>query len=77
MILDKGPLERIAVFGGVYNNHLSLKATLDAAHGRCDEVFCLGDVGGFGPSPAKSIELLRAQDIPTMLGFEVESIIWG
>ena len=44
--------QRVAVFGGVYNNYLALEALLD----RCrvlevDGIFCLGDIGGFGPFP--------------------------
>lgn len=51
---DTQPQRRIAVFGGIYNNHLSLKATL--AHAKqqgADTFYCLGDMGGFGPSPDK------------------------
>ncbi len=48
------------VFGGVYNNHISLAALLDAAteHG-AEEIYCLGDIGGFGPSPDKVFPHLR------------------
>ena len=43
---------RIAVFGGVYNNYLALEATLEDARQRdVEAVFCLGDMGGFGPHP--------------------------
>ena len=53
--------ERIAIFGGVYNNHLSLAALIEDARTRgAQQLICLGDMGGFGPSPDKSIELLRA-----------------
>ena len=75
MIADLGAYEHIAVFGGVYNNHLSLSALLrDARDEGCEELFCLGDVGGFGPSPAKSVALLRSEQIPTMLGNYDDSI---
>jgi diadenosine tetraphosphatase ApaH/serine/threonine PP2A family protein phosphatase/pyruvate-formate lyase-activating enzyme len=40
---------RIAVFGGVYANTHALDAVLTDARGRgCEELFCLGDLGGFG-----------------------------
>jgi hypothetical protein len=40
---------RIAVFGGVYANPHALDAVLaDARRRGCGELFCLGDLGGFG-----------------------------
>ena len=60
---------RIAVFGGVYNNWLALDAVLaDARAAGVDAVFCLGDVGAFGPSPDRSVERLREEGIPTVQG---------
>lgn len=56
---------RVAIFGGVYNNHLSLAATLE--HGRsrgAQELYCLGDMGGFGPNPDKVFPYLR--DVPDL-----------
>lgn len=54
---------RFAVFGGVYNNHLSLRATLEDARSRgAEELFCLGDMGGFGPNPDRVFPLLRDVD---------------
>ena len=42
-------MPRIAVFGGVYANPYALRALLDDARRRgCDELYCLGDLGGFG-----------------------------
>ncbi len=58
-------MERIAVFGGVYNNHLSLKALVQDAEARgATEFYCLGDMGGFGPSPDLVFPYLR--DDPRM-----------
>ena len=43
---------KIAVFGGVYNNYISLEATIQDAKSRgADAIYCLGDLGGFGPHP--------------------------
>ncbi|MCA9229486.1 MAG: metallophosphoesterase family protein [Planctomycetales bacterium] len=54
------PEQRIACFGGIYSNHLALSAALaDARRRGVDAIFCLGDFGGFGPSPNHSLELLR------------------
>jgi predicted phosphodiesterase len=52
-------LERIAVFGGVYNNYLALEAALLDIRGRgVDACFCLGDLGAFGPHPDRVFPLL-------------------
>jgi diadenosine tetraphosphatase ApaH/serine/threonine PP2A family protein phosphatase len=62
-MIVNGPVKtyrRIAVFGGVYNNALALAATLEDARRRAvDAVFCLGDMGGFGPHPDRVFPLLR------------------
>lgn len=66
---DLTAYERIAVFGGVYNNYLALEATLaDAARAGAEAVFCLGDVGAFGPHPDRSIRILRDADVTTIQG---------
>jgi predicted phosphodiesterase len=60
---------RIAVFGGVYNNYLALAATLDDARQRgAEAIFCLGDLGGFGPHPDRVYPLLRQPDVQVMRG---------
>jgi len=60
---------RLAAFGGVYSNAPALRAVLDdvAGHG-ADLLWCLGDVGGFGPDPDRAIEILRASECPTLRG---------
>lgn len=68
-------LRRVAVFGGVYNNYLALEAVLeDAARQGAQAIYCLGDIGGFGPYPDRSIEILRQRQIPTMQGNYDQSI---
>jgi hypothetical protein len=48
----EGPYDRIAVFGGVYNNRFGLAALLeDVARRGAQAVYGLGDLGGFGPEP--------------------------
>jgi len=61
--------ERIAVFGGVYNNYLALEAALRDAQGRgVDACYCLGDLGAFGPHPDRVYPLLRDHDILCIQG---------
>jgi hypothetical protein len=60
---------RAAVFGGVYNNHLALAAAIaDARRRGCEQLFCLGDLGAFGPSPDKVFPLLIDYGVQTLQG---------
>jgi len=57
----EGPFARIAVCGGIYSNRQALAACLDDAARRGGEaVYCLGDLGGFGPHPEACWPLLLA-----------------
>jgi hypothetical protein len=74
----EGPWSRIAVFGGVYNNHYGLLALLeDAARRGAEAVYCLGDLGGFGPNPEKVWPLLAQGDVRTIQGNYEESLASG
>jgi predicted phosphodiesterase len=69
---------RIAVFGGVYNNYLALEATLEDARKRAVEaVFCLGDMGGFGPYPDRVFPLLKAAGVLAIQGNYDEALALG
>lgn len=61
--------DTIALFGGVYSNHLALAALLEDAprHG-ATQLFCLGDLGAFGPQPDKVFPLLHEAKIPVVQG---------
>lgn len=60
---------RVALFGGVYSNHIALRAAIDDAQKRgCDAMFCLGDLGAFGPNPDKIFPLLIDAGVRTMQG---------
>jgi predicted phosphodiesterase len=66
---------RAAFFGGIYNNWLGLEAALADARARgAEAVYCLGDVGGFGPHPDRSIELLRGAGVKMVQGNYDESV---
>src|SRR5688572_30603193 len=62
-------MSRIAVFGGIYNNYLALEAALKDAHKRgVDAIYCLGDMGAFGPHPDRVFPLLREHDVQCIQG---------
>lgn len=74
----EGPYDRIAVFGGVYNNHLALAALLeDAARRGAEALYCLGDLGGFGPNPEKVRPLLEEGRVRTIQGNYEQSLASG
>jgi predicted phosphodiesterase len=69
---------RIAVFGGVYNNTPALEATLEDARRRdVEAVFCLGDMGGFGPHPDRVFPLLQEGGVQSIQGNYDESVAQG
>lgn len=60
---------RLALFGGVYNNYLALQAAIaDAKRRGADAMYCLGDLGAFGPHPDRTIALIREHSIPCVQG---------
>ncbi len=55
---------RIAVFGGIYNNYLALNAAIhDAKERKVDAIYCLGDLGAFGPHPDRVFPPLQEHDV--------------
>lgn len=66
---------RIAVLGGVYSNHVALdRAIRDARNRGAEALYCLGDLGAFGPSPDKVFPLLQDSDAHIMRGNYDDSI---
>lgn len=74
----EGPFTKIAVFGGIYNNSYGLIALLeDAARRGVEAIYCLGDLGGFGPDPEKIWPLLREGAVKSIQGNYEESLSTG
>jgi Calcineurin-like phosphoesterase superfamily domain len=74
----EGPFSRIVVFGGVYSNHFALEALLEraAAHG-AEAVYCLGDLGAFGPHPEAVRPLLAQGNVRSIQGNYETSLASG
>ena len=67
--IRREPPQRVAVFGGVYSNHIALNALLNDVQRRgIQRAYCLGDLGAFGPNPDKTCALLREARIPIVQG---------
>ena len=74
----EGPFARVAIFGGVYSNHLALAALLaEVARRGVEAIYCLGDLGGFGPHPEKVWPLLLAGGVRTIQGNYEQSLATG
>ena len=74
----EGPFSRLAVFGGVYSNHVALAALLeDAAARSVEALYCLGDLGGFGPLPEKVRPLLERGGVRSIQGNYEQSLAAG
>lgn len=66
---ETSELTRIAVFGGVYSNHLALAAAIEDARRRgAEALFCLGDLGAFGPHPDRVFPLLFQHEVLCIQG---------
>ncbi len=62
-------MRRIALFSDIHGNVPALDAVLaDIAASGIEEVYCLGDLVGYGPDPAGVIERIRSAGIPTIMG---------
>ena len=69
---------RIAVFGGVYSNHLALAAAIEDATARgAEALYCLGDLGAFGPHPNRVFPLLVDHEVRVLRGNYDDSIARG
>jgi predicted phosphodiesterase len=60
---------QLAFFGGVYNNYLALERAIADARGRgVERMYCLGDLGAFGPHPDRVFPLLIENDVTCIQG---------
>jgi len=74
----EGPYRRVAVCGGVYANAYALEALLDDARRRgAEAIYCLGDLGGFGPQPERVWPLLVNGGVRTIQGNYEASLASG
>ena len=61
--------QRVALIGGVYSNYLALQVAVDDALRRgAQAIFCLGDLGAFGPDPDRVFPILQAHGVRVVQG---------
>jgi hypothetical protein len=69
---------RVALLGGVYSNYLALEAAItDARRRGAEALYCLGDLGGFGPHPDRVFPLLRQAGVVCIQGNYDASVAQG
>ncbi len=60
---------KLGFFSDVHGNLAALEAVLLELRSRgVRQSYCLGDLVGYGPDPNEVIDLIRAEDIPTIMG---------
>jgi putative phosphoesterase len=60
---------RIATISDIHGNLYALQSVLtELDQEGIDQLFCLGDLVGYGPHPNEVIELIRQRHIPTIMG---------
>ena len=60
---------RYGVFGDIHSNIEALDAVLRALDSeRCDELYCFGDVIGYGADPKECLDRIRSRGIVTVAG---------
>lgn len=66
---------KLALFGGLYSNYLALQAAVDDAITRgANAMYCLGDLGAFGPHPDRVFPILHDHSIECVQGNYDDSI---
>lgn len=62
-------MDQVTIFGDIHANLPALEAVLRdmQARGYAD-VYCLGDLVGYGTFPNEVVETIRERDIPTLMG---------
>jgi len=59
---------RLLIISDIHANLAAFEAVLEDAKGEWDQIWCLGDVIGYGPAPNECLALLREHDHITLTG---------
>ena len=59
---------RVLVISDIHANLAAFEAVLQDAKGKWDQIWCLGDVIGYGPDPNECVALLREQNHISLSG---------
>ena len=71
-------VQRVALLGGIYSNHHALRSALaDCRRRGLGEIYCLGDLGAFGPHPDRVFPLLADHGVRVIAGNYDDSLARG
>jgi predicted phosphodiesterase len=59
---------RVAVISDIHGNLAALEAVLEKIKGQVEQVWCLGDIVGYGPNPNKCVERVRQEKVICVVG---------
>jgi len=59
---------KILIISDVHGNLEALEAVLEKNRDSCQEIWCLGDLAGYGPDPNGCVEILRDCKAFSVLG---------
>lgn len=69
---------KLAVISCIHGNYEALNTVLsDIDQHQADQIYCLGDLVGYGPHPNAVVEMIRSLDIPTCQGCWDEDVVEG
>ncbi len=69
---------KIAVISCIHGNYEALnEVLLDIDRHQVEQIYCLGDLVGYGPYPNAVVEMIRSLDIPTCQGCWDEDVVEG
>ena len=70
-------MKRTAIVSDIHSNIEALEAVLDDIHeNECEEIICLGDLLGYGPSPRQVLKIAMDLFEFTLLGNHEEGILY-
>lgn len=61
-------MTRILILSDIHANLAALESVLSAAEGQYDQIWCLGDVVGYGPKPNECTEIIQEQAALCVMG---------
>lgn len=63
-------MDKVTIFGDIHANLPALEAVFEdmEARGLTENLYCLGDLVGYGTYPNEVVELIRSRQIPTIMG---------
>lgn len=59
---------RIGIISDIHSNYEALKEILPELTSEADEIYCTGDIIGYGPSPNKCIKLIEKNNVKCVSG---------